>query len=185
MTSTPDCQTKTPRQSSLGCVETAKDNVQIFGRQLNDGGDWRIFPRRGISVSFFHKDVETYIVVHGDDFFIVGQQEVRGVCTEFAARCIRAEQSCGFLGRTAIRPFLLGPNLLRPGLLRPRTTLGKFDEGQSLVENCNKNNNFNFNFHLNYINYNNYNFFIIIDFGKFTIKIMTVVVVVVIIIIYN
>ena len=42
---------------------------------------------------FFHKDLETYILVHGDDFFIVGRQEAKA-CTEFAARCIRIEQSC-------------------------------------------------------------------------------------------
>ena len=33
---------------------------------------------------FFHKDLETYILAHGDDFFIVSREE----------RCIRAEQSC-------------------------------------------------------------------------------------------
>ena len=42
-------------------------------------GDWRILPRRGISMPFFHKDLETYILVHGDDcfFFTVGRQEGR------------------------------------------------------------------------------------------------------------
>ena len=49
-----------------------------MGRALRSSlGDWRIFPRRGISVPFLHKDLETYILVHGDDFFIVRRQEGR------------------------------------------------------------------------------------------------------------
>ena len=54
--------------------ETSTDDVRIFGRSStreralrSSFGDWRIFPRRGISVP--------YILVHGDDFFIVDRQE--------------------------------------------------------------------------------------------------------------
>ena len=48
------------------------------GRALRSSlGDWRIFPGRGICVPSFHKDLETYILVLSDDFFIVGRQEGR------------------------------------------------------------------------------------------------------------
>ena len=36
---------------------------------------WLVFPRRGFSVQFSHKDLETYILVHGGDFFIGGEGE--------------------------------------------------------------------------------------------------------------
>ena len=49
-----------PQGKAARCVwETAKDDVRIFGRSPTVGGalrssfgDWRIVPRRGISVSF-------------------------------------------------------------------------------------------------------------------------------------
>ena len=46
----------------LGCSPTV-------GRGIRSSlGDWRVFPRCDISVTFFHKDLETNILVHGDDF---------------------------------------------------------------------------------------------------------------------
>ena len=43
----------------------------------------------------FHKNLETYILVHGDDFPSgpTGEAKAR---TESAARCLRAEQNCDF-----------------------------------------------------------------------------------------
>ena len=35
------------------------------------------FSRRGISVPHLDKDLETHILLHGDDFFIVGRQDGR------------------------------------------------------------------------------------------------------------
>ena len=98
-----DCQTRTPRQSSQECVGNCERQCtgsldatqrweEHYAQVLETGGF-----SRGVAspYHFFHKDLETYMLVHGDDFFIVGRQ-----CTEFAARCIRAEQS----GKSEPRP---------------------------------------------------------------------------------
>ena len=55
------CQTKTPKQSSQPCVGNCeRQSIRIPGCSTTVGralrsvlGDWRIFPRRGISVPFF------------------------------------------------------------------------------------------------------------------------------------
>ena len=65
--------------------KTARDDVRILGMLLNDGEN--IMPRSleagglspGVSSAchFFHKGLQTYLLVHGDDFFMVGRCEGR------------------------------------------------------------------------------------------------------------
>ena len=40
---------------------------------------WTLEDFRGVPVSFFHKDQESYILVHDDDFFIVGDRRGEGM----------------------------------------------------------------------------------------------------------
>ena len=103
--------------------EIGEDNERIPGcsptveRALRSSlGDWRIFPRRGISVPNFHKDLETYIPVHGDDYFIVGRQGgrkhalslLRGAYELSKIVTLGPEssqlQTASFLGRTLTLP---------------------------------------------------------------------------------
>ena len=84
-TSTSDCQTRTPRQSSQACVGNCERRCtdlwmlpQRWGEQyaqvLEAGG----FSRSVASpCHFFHEGLQTYILVHGDAFFIVGRREGR------------------------------------------------------------------------------------------------------------
>ena len=74
------------------CGETAKDDVRILGRcptmektSCPSFGGGRVFPRRGISVPLlsFHKGLQTDILVHGDEFFIVGRREGREYALSF------------------------------------------------------------------------------------------------------
>ena len=97
-------------QKQQVCVwETAKDDVRIFGCCPTvvgalcsgfGGGRIQVLEAggfcRGVAPPChgFQKNLETYILVHGDDFFIVGRREGAKACAGFAARCIRAEQSC-------------------------------------------------------------------------------------------
>ena len=82
-----------------GSLDAAQRWREHYAQVWETGG----FSRGAASpCHLFHKDLETYILVHGD-------------CTEFAARCIRAEQSgnsgpwpsqsrtVSFLGRTLTR----------------------------------------------------------------------------------
>ena len=91
---------RTPKQSSQLCVwEIAKDDVRIpaaqrwkehYAQVLETGG----FSRgRGITVSFFYQDLQTYILCTAM-IFHSGPTGGAEACTEFAARCIPAERSC-------------------------------------------------------------------------------------------
>ena len=74
-----------PQGKAARCVcEIANDDVRIFGccptmgRTLCPGfGGGRVFRGVASPCRFFRKDLETYILVHGGDFFIVGRQEGR------------------------------------------------------------------------------------------------------------
>ena len=102
VTSTFDCRTRTPKQNSQACWKLRKtmygslDAAQRWGEHyaqvLETGGF-----SRGVAspCHFFHKELEPYILVHGDDFFSGPTGEAKA-CTEFAARCIQAEQSCDY-----------------------------------------------------------------------------------------
>ena len=89
--STFDCGTRTPRQSSQPCVGNCERHFsqcsQTVERALRSSlGDWRIFPIRGSTVPVYHKDLETYILVHGEIFFKSGPRGGAKECTESAAR---------------------------------------------------------------------------------------------------
>ena len=65
------------RKTMYGSLDAAQRWREHYAQVWETGG----FSRGAASpCHFFHKDLETYILVHGD-------------CTEFAARCIRVEQS--------------------------------------------------------------------------------------------
>ena len=76
VTSTFDCQTKTPKQSNRACVGNCEKQCTDPWMQPNR---WREHCAqvletgrfsRGVASPrhFSHKDLETYIRVHGDDF---------------------------------------------------------------------------------------------------------------------
>ena len=73
-------QDEDPKAKQPGvCGRLRKDNARIsecsptVGRASRSSfGDWKISP-----MCIFHKDLETYILVHGDDFFIVGRLKGR------------------------------------------------------------------------------------------------------------
>ena len=75
-----DPKTKQPgvcgklRKTMYGSLDAAQRWGEHYAQVLEKGGC-----TRGVAspFHFFHKDLETYILVHGDDFFIVGRQEGR------------------------------------------------------------------------------------------------------------
>ena len=107
VTSTFDCRTWTPKQSSQACVGNSEDNARIPGccpmlgrehyAQVWEAGGFS----RGVAspCHFFHEGLQTYILLQGDDFFIVGRREGQKVCTEFAARCRGVQQNCNSVHR--------------------------------------------------------------------------------------
>ena len=62
------------RKPMNGSLDTAQRWREHYAQVLKTGGF-----SRGVAspCHFFHKDLETYILVHGDDFNIVGRQVVR------------------------------------------------------------------------------------------------------------
>ena len=81
--STFDCRTRTPKQNSQACVGNWGRKCTGPWTQPNGGESialksWRLedFPEAWrLRALFFTQDLETCILVHGDDFFIVGRQE--------------------------------------------------------------------------------------------------------------
>ena len=82
-----DTQSKTARRVR-NTWEIAKDNVRCVIVRLDAAQRWgehyaQVLETGGFArgvaspCHFFHKDLETYILVHGDDFFIVGRQDGR------------------------------------------------------------------------------------------------------------
>ena len=80
--STFDCRTRTQSKTARCVWEIGEDNVRVLDAaqrwgehyaQVLETGEFS----RGVAspCHFFHKDLETCILVHGDDFFIVGRQE--------------------------------------------------------------------------------------------------------------
>ena len=98
-----DCRTRTQRQRSQvywgeqrktlhGSLDAAQQLGDHHAQVLEAGG----FPRCAASpCHFFPEGLQTYILVHGDEFFIVGRREERKH-TLGLARCIRAQQSRNF-----------------------------------------------------------------------------------------
>ena len=83
VTSTSDCRVRTSktkqpgvcgklRKTVYGSLDAAQRWEEHDAQDLVAGGC-----TRGVAspCHFFHKDLETYILVHGDDFFIVGRQK--------------------------------------------------------------------------------------------------------------
>ena len=62
------------RKTMYGSLDAAQRWGEHYAQVLENGGF-----SRGVAspCHFFHKDLEMYILVHGDDFFIVGRQEER------------------------------------------------------------------------------------------------------------
>ena len=62
------------RKTMYGTLDAAQRWGEHYTQVLETGGF-----ARGVAspCHFFHKDLETYILVHGDDFFIVGRQDGR------------------------------------------------------------------------------------------------------------
>ena len=72
-----------------GSLDAAQRWGEHYVQVLEAGG----FSRGAASpCHFFHEGLQTYILVHGGVFFIVGR--VAKACAEFVARCIRIKQSC-------------------------------------------------------------------------------------------
>ena len=91
-----------------GSLDAAQRWGEHYAQVLEKGGC-----TRGVAspCHFFHKDLETYILVHGDDFFIVGRQEGR----EHVLRLLRSAYELS-------KVVTLGPG---PSQSRTATILGR------------------------------------------------------------
>ena len=109
-----DPKTKQPgvcgklRKTMYGSRDAAQRWGEHYAQVLEKGGY-----TRGVAspCHFFHKDLETYILVHGDDLFIVGRQEER----EHVLRLLRSAYELG-------KVVTLGPG---PSQSRTATILGR------------------------------------------------------------
>ena len=84
-TSTSDCQTRTPSQSSQACMgncERRCTDLWMSAQRWREH-DAQVLEAGGFSRGVaspchsFQEALQTYILVHGDDFLIVGRREVR------------------------------------------------------------------------------------------------------------
>ena len=109
-----DTKTKQPgvcgtlRKTMYGSLDAAQRWGEHYAQVVEKGGC-----TRGVAspCHFFHKDLETYILVHGDDFFIVGRQEGR----EHVLRLLRSAYELS-------KVVTLGP---LPSQSRTATILGR------------------------------------------------------------
>ena len=79
------------RKTMYGSLDAAQRWGEHYAQVLETGG---IFPRRGISVPCFPQRLGDVLSGARRWFFHIGPTGGAKACTEFAARCIRAEQSC-------------------------------------------------------------------------------------------
>ena len=95
-------------KTMYGSLDAAQRWGEHYAQVLEKGGC-----TRGVAspCHFFHKDLETYILVHGDDFFIVGRQEGR----EHVLRLLRSAYELS-------KVVTLGPG---PSQSRTATILGR------------------------------------------------------------